>query len=300
MIKLKFKIKKIIKIEMQVLFYSLLIYLLLVVLGQVKFSKTELINSLLPTITNRYWFVTAYMGLYVLIPFINKLANSLNKKEYITLLVILTFCLSIVKTIYPTNDIMNGSGIIWFIYLYLLAGYIRIYFDKKVASYKLLILYLATIAIQIVIRNISIKSQISIVKTYTYTSYNNSWFFTLVETLAVFLLFMNIKIKNEKINKAITTVTPLTLGVYLIHDNKYLRPVLWDKILHPLTYLNSGISVVIAGVVDVALIFIVCCIIEKLRQLIFEGFSKTSIIKHIDTKINTFTVKTCNSDNKEI
>lgn len=300
MIKSKFKIKKIIKLEMQVLFYSLLIYLLLVVLGQVKFSKTELINSLLPTITNRYWFVTAYIGLYLLIPFINKIANSLTKKEYITLLVILTFTLSIVKTIYPANYIMNGSGIVWFIYLYLLAGYIRIYFDKKVNKYKLLFLYLATIIIQIVIRNISLKSQITTIKDYAETSYNNSWFYTLIETLAIFLIFKNIKIKNEKINKAITKIAPLTLGVYLIHDNKYLRPVLWDKILHPLTYINSGIAIVIAEAVDVMLIFIVCCIVEKLRQLVFEGFSKTSIAKNINTKISALMMKTCNSGNKEI
>lgn len=300
MIKSKFKIKKIIKLEMQVLFYSLLIYLLLVVFGQVKFSKTELINSLLPTITNRYWFVTAYIGLYLLIPFINKIANSLTKKEYITLLVILTFTLSIVKTIYPANYIMNGSVIVWFIYLYLLAGYIRIYFDKKVNKYKLLFLYLATIIIQIVIRNISLKSQITTIKDYAETSYNNSWFYTLIETLAIFLIFKNIKIKNEKINKAITKIAPLTLGVYLIHDNKYLRPVLWDKILHPLTFLNSGIAIVIAEIVDVMLIFLVCCIVEKLRQLIFEWFSKTSISKNINTKINALMIKICNSDNKEI
>ena len=270
------------------------------VLGQVKFSKTELINSLLPTITNRYWFVTAYIGLYLLIPFINKIANSLTKKEYITLLVILTFTLSIVKTIYPANYIMNGSGIVWFIYLYLLAGYIRIYFDKKVNKYKLLFLYLATIIIQIVIRNISLKSQITTIKDYAETSYNNSWFYTLIETLAIFLIFKNIKIKNEKINKAITKIAPLTLGVYLIHDNKYLRPVLWDKILHPLTYINSGIAIVIAEAVDVMLIFIVCCIVEKLRQLVFEGFSKTSIAKNINTKISALMMKTCNSGNKEI
>ena len=300
MIKSKFKTKKIIKIEMQVIFYSLLIYLLLVILGQVKFSKTELVNSLLPVTTNRYWFITAYIGLYLLIPFINKLANSLSKKEYLTLLVILTICLSVVKTIYPMNDIMNGNGVIWFIYLYLLAGYIRIYFNKKISNFKLLLLYLVTIVVQILVRSIALKTTIPTIKAYVETSYNNSWFYTLIETLAVFLLFKNIKIKNEKINKAITTIASLTLGVYLIHDNKYLRPVLWDKILHPLAYLNSGIAMVIAGIVDVTLIFMVCCVIEKLRQLIFKLFSKTSIIKNIDTKINTFMVKTCNLDNKEI
>lgn len=291
MIKSKFKAKKIIKIYLQVLFYSGFIYLLLLSLGQVKFSKTELINSLLPLITNQYWFITAYIGLYVLIPFINKLANSLNKKEYITLLIILTICLSIIKTIYPTNDIMNGSGIIWFVYLYLLAGYIRIYFDKKISNYKLLLLYLAIIVIQIAIRNIAIKSQMTIVKTYTYTSYNNSWFFTLIETLAVFLLFRNIKIKNEKINKAITAVAPLTFGVYLIHDNKYLRTVLWDKILHPITYLNNGSALVIATAVDVLLIFIICCIIEKIRQVIFKQINKISLIKHINTKVDGIIAK---------
>lgn len=291
MIKSKFKAKKIIKIYLQVLFYSGFIYLLLLSLGQVKFSKNELINSLLPLITNQYWFITAYIGLYMLIPFINKLANSLNKKEYIALLIILTICLSIIKTIYPTNDIMNGSGIIWFIYLYLLAGYIRIYFDKKISSYKLLLLYLAIIVIQIVIRNISLKLQIATVKTYAVTSYNNSWFWTLIESLTVFLMFRNIKIKNEKVNKAITAISSLTFGVYLIHDNRFLRPVIWDKILHPITYLNNGSALVIATAVDVLLIFTICCIIEKLRQVIFKQINKISLIKHINAKVDGIIAK---------
>lgn len=290
MIKLNIKAKKIVEIEFQVLFYSILIYLALVGFNQVNFNITVFINNCFPNITGQYWFITTYMGLYILMPFINKLANNLRKKDYRNLLIILTILFSLIRTVYPTNNLFeanNGYGLIWFIYLYLLAGYIRLHFNRNVKKYKLIFLYISMIIIQIAIRTINFK----IPKDYGefLLSYNS--IFTLTETILIFLIFKNINIQNNKVNNAILCISPLMLGVYLIHDNNSFRNILWEKILKTTSYLNSGIKIIFVFIIDILLVFTICCIIEKLRKFLFELIKKCKFINRITERLNKIYLK---------
>ena len=298
MIKSKIKIKKILTLELTTVFYSVIIYLIITLCKQETFLMKTMMKKFFPIITREYWFITAYIGLYMLIPFINKLAT-MNQREYSLLLIILTTLLSVVRFIYPSNIIFEangGYGLTWFIYLYLLGGYIRLYVNKIGQKYKMFILYIIVILVQIIIR----KLNLPITQGYLNNSLSYNSIFILIESVIVFILFKNIEIKNRTINKIILTISPLTLGVYLIHEHSSFRNILWGSLLQPKLYLSSGWSLLAALIIDVFLIFSICCIIEKIRQLIFKLFSKTSIIKNIDTRINTFMVKTCNLDNKEI
>ncbi len=288
MIKSKMKIKKIIQLELEVIFYSVFIYLAVVLCKQEIFSVKKLIKSFFPILTNQYWFMTAYMGLYILSPFVNKLVNNLSKKEYTVLLLILTVLFSIIKSIYPYNNTFEangGYGLTWFIYLYLLAGYIRLHWNKNIKKYKLVIAYMVIIFSQVILK----KTNLSIIKTYLAYSLQYNSILVLIASVSVFLLFKNIKIENKKINNLILAISPLTLAIYLIHVHKSFNDILWEKLLHPVTYLSSGWTLMIALIVDVAIIFTVCCIIEKLRVMLFNLVGRTKIIQNINNKLDQFT-----------
>lgn len=288
LVKSKIKIKRIIKLELEIIFYTVGIYLVLLVLGQIEFNLIEFEKMFIPITTNQYWFMTAYMGLYILIPFINKLANSLSKKQYLALIIILTILLSLVKTINPENGVFeanNGYGLCWVVFVYLLAGYIRLHLKKDFKTYNLLTVYFSMIFIQIIIRQLCEISTWYIAKEYLKISLTYTPIYILIESVAVFLIFRKINIKNKIINKCILAISPLTLGVYLIHEQNYLRHILWDKILRPSNYINGG-NLLIILIVDITLIFSVCCIIEKLRQIIFKLLGKTRIIKAISADID--------------
>ena len=61
----------------------------------------------------------------------------------------------------------------------------------------------------------------------------------------------------------------LTFGVYLIHDNSYVREVLYTNILHTRNYFNSNKYFAVA-MISILAVFIVCCIIDYIRFLLFK------------------------------
>lgn len=71
---------RIIKIWLQTVFYSFIIYLLLSTLGIIPLEFTTIIKSLLPILTRQYWFITAYIPLMLMSPYISKLITENSQK----------------------------------------------------------------------------------------------------------------------------------------------------------------------------------------------------------------------------
>lgn len=277
LIKSKFKWKKVLQLWLEILFYSIFIYFIIVVSGLKELDIKGIIKSFFPIITKQYWFINIYLVMYILSPFLNKLINSMSKKEYQKLLLILLICFSIISILPAayTLDSSRGYGIIWFICLYLIAGYIRIYdIPKKLKlnkNFYFLLLYLI-FAIMVAAGMLLLDS----VSDYLgkenlrekFLQYNN--IFVLMESIALFMYFKQLNIKSSKLIKLIEFIVPLTLAVYLIHEQSQLRTVLYNKILHTeICYHNPyGILIVIGSVLA---IFIVCITIEFIRQKILKG-----------------------------
>jgi hypothetical protein len=103
--------------------------------------------------------------------------------------------------------------------------------------------------------------------------------FELGAAIGLFIWGKNIKISYCKwINIASTT----TLGIYLIHDNGNLRPVLWNKIFHvteqlqlsPIIYFCYSLAVIL-------IVFISCSIIELIRQHTIERIVSKILDKYM-------------------
>ena len=178
-------------------------------------------------------------------------------------------------TILPSNmnmDSTNGYGIIWFICLYLIGAYINLYIpkDKKKNKYLLCYLTIAIILFIIVITIQNIASKIGI-KDYSLKmlSYNN--FLVLIESVALFLYFMNVEVKNNIIGKITLYIAPLTFSVYLIHEQPVLRTILYTKILNiPILYNNPYALIIM--IISIILIFAICISIESIRVKIVKFF----------------------------
>ena len=78
----KFHVYKLVALWMQVIFYSFVLRALFMIMGRHAFSIVSLLSCFVPVLTGRYWFITIYVGLYLLFPFLNKLVWAMNKKEH--------------------------------------------------------------------------------------------------------------------------------------------------------------------------------------------------------------------------
>lgn len=109
MINSEFKIKKILLLLLEVLFYHLATLLIASRLGIYEFPKGRALFLLFfPTILNTYWFITAYIILYILSPYLNQFVKSCSKsmlkKFLMTVLVIYSVIPTFFGLFYNTTE----------------------------------------------------------------------------------------------------------------------------------------------------------------------------------------------------
>ena len=81
--------------------------------------------------------------------------------------------------------------------------------------------------------------------------------------------FNSLKIPHSKI---INLLASATFGVYLIHDNNFVRPFLWHKVFMNASFQNSPYLIPYSiGVI--LLVYVVCTLIELTRSRIFKMLS---------------------------
>ena len=264
------KIKKVLKLWGQIIFYSILLFVFgelsavnISVLSVIK----NLIQSLFPITYSLWWFASTYFILYFIHPFINKLINSLNIKMYQNLLIMLIIFWCIIPTI-STRE-FEGNSLLWFITLYLVSGYARKYgFNPNLKAKQYLII--ASISIVFMYGTNFI---FTILGCKWGIFFNHANYFFAQNRIPVFVisisLFMAFTMINMKYNKWINTIASTTFGVYLIHDSKVLRKIIWIDIFKNYTYQNS-LLIILHSIIAVCIVFITCSIIDLIRKKFFE------------------------------
>ena len=212
--------KKLLKLYATVWFYNFIISVLLYKLD-VPFSKMEIIYSIFPFFTKRYWYVNAYILLYLLHPYLNKLVQSINKRELQRLLITLLAFFCVAQSVFPvlewTYDETQGYGIIWFVVLYLVAVYIKQYGGvlNKARWYQLLLVWCgasgACVCSKIILSVVLDSAGRGSVYTDIWYTYNSLP--VLLGSICIFIFFTKIELKSEKVKVVVTKVGGATLGV---------------------------------------------------------------------------------------
>ena len=285
------KVNKVLKIWLQVLFYSMVSFFVFMYIGLKDFSAEDLLHHLLPITYKQSWFAGTYLVLYILSPYINILLNSLDKKAYKKMLIIMTIFWCIIPTI--TDADFEGNKLIWFVYLYALAGYIKLYVDLKriscIKNFALVIfITLITMLITVGIDYLGIKNE-SIVKNVT-KLFEMERLPILLISVCLFKAFLKLNIGRIRI---INWISSATFGVYLLHDNEYMREFFWKKILKCNEYQDSP-ELIKYSIIVVFTIFVVCTIIELIRKNTIERL----YMKLIDFIINKINIKRKNKELK--
>ncbi len=265
----EFKKNKVISLIGQTLFYSISITIIIMIFNNEPIGINSLVQSFFPVILSKYWFITAYIVLYILSPYINLIINSLNKKELGRLIIILVCIFSGWKTLVPfapTLDSTKGYGIIWFIVLYFIGAYIkRHFYSEKRSKYYFYIYFLITFAIFIFkISMIYLSSKYNYFSKVQNALYHYNSLSVLGASVALFIAF--VQKSDLRPNKWVMKISGLTLGVYLIHEHFLFREILWlDIVKIQLHVENKFLPIIIF--ISVFGVFISCILIEYLRKM---------------------------------
>ena len=268
MIHSQFYISKILKLELQVLFYNVSITLLFTFfmtpsIGML--SIGDLWKAFFPTIFYSYWFSSTYLVLYLLTPYINKLLLSLQKKEYIQFLVIGLLLFILIPT-FSGYDLGVGRAFL-FVYFYAVGAYLKLYpvtIKLKTSILASILCYLSLFFTTILFEYF-LSHQMNVAN-YLYHFASTNSLFVLLCSITIFEVFHQLPLKNHK---WINLVASTTFGIYLIHDNMYVRSFLWlDLFKNGTFYLRKSLP--LHALCSIVLVFIGCFIIELIRKKTLE------------------------------
>ena len=276
--------KKFFKLLLEIWFYRIAVYLIFLLSGRgyENFSLTRIAKVLLPVSSVTSNFTGCFLLFYLCIPFLNILLRNTTEKQHLLLLAL--SCLIYVVLGSIPKITVNMNYVSWFIVLYFIAAYVRLYPKKWFESKK--IWGFALLAVFIV-------SAVSIVAClWLGTKFNKEMAFYFVadsnKILAIatafcgFIFFKNWKIQSKFIN----SVAASTFGVLLIHaSSDAMREWLWQDVCKvPDMYGSSWL--VLHAIGCVLAVFIVCTVIDWLRiRFLEKPFMKKfgSKIEKIDT-----------------
>ena len=276
---IKIDVKKAFMLWGQVFFYSLVFYVLSLIVGINQFSTKELIKSIFPVTSGAWWFVTNYFVLFLIHPFINKLLFCLDKKQYQRLLLLLGFIWCIIPKF---TSLSFASNELWqFVVIYAIGGYIKLYGNKtKLNSHHFFCLWIVTT----VITFLSSIAFVLLGKKFTFFAEHALLFYgrvslpTLLRAVFFFMIFEKKPSFNSKI---VNIISSATFGVYLIHDNCIVRPALWKSIFVNAQYQES-IMLIPYSIVVALLVYVVCSLIDIIRSKTIEILYIRLINNHIN------------------
>lgn len=136
----KFKINKLLKLIFETLFYSVVILLFIISKSNLNIGIKDIIISCFPITYSSYWFATCYIVLYLFIDYINPIIKTLNKKKYFQLILLLLLLLWCIIPSFTMGK-LGYSPFVWFVLMYLIAGYIKLYPYKFMSNVKINFLF---------------------------------------------------------------------------------------------------------------------------------------------------------------
>lgn len=261
MVKSSISGKKILRLWVQIISFVLGFYLLFRLFPQegiaTHIGVRAWLYECLPVLTGQYWFISTYVLLMLLSPFLNRLLHQLPRMQVRWAIIVLGL-FATVSPCLPYNAYSNAGNLGLFILLYTIAGYIRLY--AKVPEGRSL-RYLACAAAGV------LASVLVVAVTAKYGGSNAQWFrllFTVKEgfylmaiSLFLFYGFWGLRMPSLK---WVNTVAACTFGVYLIHDNPFVRPYLWKELLNGYD-MSCGGALFLHCIVSVSAIYVVCTLI---------------------------------------
>lgn len=267
----RFTWDKLLKLYMQILFYTVIIYGVFCVTGHERLSVYDILWKIWPVKSINSGFTSCFILFYLFIPFLNIFLRNLDHKNHLRLLIVLLFSFSLLPTIPLIHHSFNYVG--WFIVLYLVGSYIREYGISNKISHKawgfISIFF-------ILIASISVLGMASLYKLNYIPNFLPFFFISdsnkilsLAIAVSSFMYFKDLRIPHSRL---INAVGGATFGVLLIHANSdAMRTWLWGETVDCIgNYREDILWTVGYATGSVLVIFILCTGIDWFRGKFIE------------------------------
>ena len=276
----EFKFGKVINLVLQVFFYTIGITILACASGIFSIKDLDIYNTILqilPLQMEHYWFVTAYIIMYMLSPVLAAGIKNISRKQLQIVILIFVCFMCVEKSIVPVRLIIDKKGYdaLWLICLFLVAAYIRLYGIKFLQKKSIVILLYFLGCAMSFIENMAVAlvyEKTGKLQHLIGVSYHYNHIFVFMASIGFFMFFLKINMPENKFSNIICKISPYTLGVYLLHEHLYIR-YLWPK------WFGAGdiqgpVMLVFKALLTVVTVFFIGVLVDYLRSLLFKLGSK--------------------------
>lgn len=289
-----FKLSRLIRLWLQVWFYSVTFGVLAAAAGVVEETVVDAhyyLTLLFPISMEHYWFMTAYLFLYVLTPFAGLAVRQMTKGQLKAAILILLTVFCLLKSVVPfrLETDQKGYDVLWYLCVFAAAAYLRRFgLPWLKGKWRCLLLYVVscllafggTMALhEIYLRTGRLSWIVSICMEYNHL-------LPFLGAVGLFGFFLHIRVPN-KISPVINRTAGCTLGVYLLHENLGLRYA-WQPWLSAGEVTGVG-SLLLRTVTAVIIVFTCGILVEMIRLCVEKGLchvlGKVGIFRRLSEKI---------------
>ena len=284
MCKSNITLKKYVKLISEVLFYNIVISLLFLAFG-IGSIEDVFAGLLIVRNVNSNNFIASFLVFYLFIPFLNILLQNINQKQHQYLIGLLAFLYVFLETVPKFSVVMNYIS--WFSFLYIVAAYI-ILSSVKNRKWGLWTIFFIVTAIASVITCLFLGDKLDKQLAYKFVIDSNT-FLAFAIGFCSFMFFKDLKIKQSR---TMNIIGGSTFGVLCIHANSdTMRKCLWGTVLKVKgAYSLHFENLVLFSILSVLGVFMICSIIEVIRQKLVEKkilnwIEKTIVYNRIKERI---------------
>lgn len=254
----------------QTFFYLIIIYVVCIACGLSKLNMTGIKELFMLTSSN--WFLKSYILLYIIAPVLNAFVSKANKRQFKFILISYYAFILIWGWLFPTSTdyIAGGYSPLFFVWLYLLARYMRLYsFRLTQLTFVTAIIFYSITAFFVLLICIS---------TY-YIGGDAVYGYILLQyisptTVATAMLLIIATSKLHISSKLINRLAASSFAVYLVCVNpNLLTPYrnLFSDLYH--TYSDLMYWLIVLGLV--AIIYIAIAVIDTIRIFLWKRIELT-------------------------
>lgn len=262
----KLKSDKFLHIILLTTFYSIFVCLLNSTIPSHQIGLKELIQATLVVPLYHNWFISCYLILMLLSPFLETFSNSVSKKNFEKLLLFLFISFSVLPTLFntPYYTILTSGGkcLTYFVFIYLIGRYLKQHQDFIVNRKKTLIIFLISTVI-INVMNLTISAFLH--KTILIYAMDCSPFI-LISSICIFYFFKSCCFQSSIINQISSSV----IAVYLLDGTR----LFFDHYIFHITSYSFNFIFTLVIISEVLFCFTINIFIDKTRYFIFNKIEK--------------------------
>lgn len=236
-----FRSKRWLYVVFQTLIFSLIFGFTFLFVNNEEITYKGVIGILFPIGSQSWWFITTYLLLYLIHPLLNYCINAINKKLHLLFIIIFLTIWSIVPTFLNVGYGITYIG--WFVTLYFIAGYIRIYdikfkFKPWIGILISILLFVGVLLLRyFVIIGLDLSNEFYYLL-FIWTGLGLIFnFIQVLCSITIFICFKEIKVKT---NKFVNYIASFTLAIYLFHEQPGVRKYLYGTLIRGMDFADKA------------------------------------------------------------